>query len=283
MNKVKTFINPHTSKPTSFSSLVRVFINNYELIFQMMKRDVTARYKGSVFGFAWSFINPIIMLLIYTIVFSIIFKVRWGIDEIESNSQFALILFVGLIILNMFSEVLNRSSGLILNNINFVKKVIFPIEILPIITSGSALFHAVINIIVLMVVFIVFNGYIHISVLYLPIIFIPFVFMSLGFSWMIASLGVFLRDLGQVIGLLTTVLMFLSPVFYPISAVPYQLQKIIMANPLTFIIEQSRAVIIWGQHPSWTGLALYLLFSTIVMWFGYVCFQKTRKGFSDVI
>ena len=283
MKKKAVSINPHAVQPSSLQSLVKSIWQNRQLITQMTKREVVGRYKGSVVGLAWSFFNPIFMLTIYTIVFSMIFKARWGVDGEESKTQFALILFVGMIVLNLFSEVLNRAPGLILSNINYVKKVVFPIEILPIISMGAAIFHALISIIVLLFAFVVFNGHLHWSVIYLPVILLPLTILSLGLSWMLASLGVFIRDVGQTIALLTTLLIFLSPVFYPISAVPLSLQKVIMANPLTFIIEQSRAVIIWGQQPSWSGLGLYLVISIMIMWLGYAWFQKTRKGFADVL
>jgi lipopolysaccharide transport system permease protein len=283
MKQTSVSINPHAAQPTSLLSLAKSFWRNRQLIAQMTKREVVGRYKGSVVGLGWSFFNPIFMLAVYTIVFSMIFKARWGVDGDESKTEFALILFVGMIALNLFSEVLNRAPGLILSNVNYVKKVVFPIEILPIISMGAALFHALISFSVLLFAVVVFNGNLHWTVIYLPVIFIPLIMLSLGLSWMLASLGVFIRDVGQTIILITTLLMFLSPVFYPISAVPLRLQKVIMANPLTFIIEQSRAVIIWGQQPSWMGLGLYLLISIILMWIGYSWFQKTRKGFADVL
>ena len=283
MKQTSVSINPHAAQPTSLLSLAKSVWRHRQLIAQMTKREVMGRYKGSLVGLGWSFFNPIFMLAVYTIVFSIIFKARWGVDGDESKTEFALILFVGMIALNLFSEVLNRAPGLILSNVNYVKKVVFPIEILPIISMGAALFHALISISVLLFAVVVFNGNLHLTVIYVPVIFIPLIILSLGLSWMLASLGVFIRDVGQTIILITTLLMFLSPVFYPISAVPLRLQKVIMANPLTFVIEQLRAVIIWGQQPSWIGLGLYLLISIILMWIGYSWFQKTRKGFADVL
>ena len=283
MKQTSVSINPHAAQPTSLLSLAKSVWRHRQLIAQMTKREVMGRYKGSLVGLGWSFFNPIFMLAVYTIVFSMIFKARWGVDGDESKTEFALILFVGMIALNLFSEVLNRAPGLILSNVNYVKKVVFPIEILPIISMGAALFHALISISVLLFAVVVFNGNLHWTVIYVPVIFIPLIILSLGLSWMLASLGVFIRDVGQTIILITTLLMFLSPVFYPISAVPLRLQKVIMANPLTFVIEQLRAVIIWGQQPSWMGLGLYLLISIILMWIGYSWFQKTRKGFADVL
>lgn len=235
-------------------------------------------------GLAWSFFNPIFMLVVYTIVFSEIFKSRWGgIGGDESKTQFAVVLFVGLIVLSLFSEVLNRAPGLILSNTNYVKKVVFPIEILPVIAMGAALFHSLISLGVLAAAFLLFNGYLHWTVIFTPLVLLPLVILTLGLAWMLASLGVFLRDVGQTIGIITTVLMFISPVFYPVTAVPEKLRPFIMANPLTFIIEQARGVLIWGHMPNWLGLGIYTLAATVLAWAGYAWFQKTRKGFADVL
>ena len=283
MKQASVSINPHAAQPTSLMSLARSLWRNRQLIIQMTKREVVGRYKGSVVGLAWSFFNPIFMLAVYTVVFSMIFKARWGVGGEESKTQFALILFVGMIVLNLFIEVINRAPSLILSNVNYVKKVVFPIEILPVISMGAALFHALISFGVLLFFFVIFNGYINWTVVYFPIIFLPLIILSLGLSWMLASLGVFIRDVGQTVGLLMTLLMFLSPVFYPISAVPLKLQKFIMLNPLTFIIEQARAEVIWGRSPNWIGLLFYMLVASFFMWIGYAWFQKTRKGFADVL
>lgn len=257
---------------------------NRQLIWQMTKREVVGRYKGSAMGLTWSFFNPVFMLVVYTFVFSEVFKSRWGgIGGDDSKTQFAVVLFVGMIVLNLFSEVLNRAPGLILSNVNYVKKVVFPIEILPAIAMGTALFHSVISLGVLLVAFVLFNGYLYWTAIFTPLVLLPLVIVTLGISWMLASLGVFLRDVGQTIGVITTVLMFLSPVFYPVTAVPERFRPFIMANPLTFIIEQAREVLIWGHLPSWTGLGIYTLAAIVIAWAGYALFQKTRKGFADVL
>lgn len=250
----------------------------------MTKREVIGRYKGSVMGLAWSFFNPVFMLTVYTFVFSEIFKSRWGgSGGNDSKTQFAVLLFVGMIVLSLFSEVINRAPVLILSNVNYVKKVVFPIEILPVIAMGAALFHSLISLGVLLVAVTFFNGYLNWTVVFIPFVLLPLVMLSMGLAWMLASLGVFLRDVGQTIGIITTVLMFLSPVFYPIAAVPETFRPFIMANPLTFIIEQSREVLIFGHPPDWLGLVIYTLISIVIAWAGYAWFQKTRKGFADVL
>ena len=284
MNLSTKTINPHAAQPTSLLALGKSLWHNRQLILQMTKREVVGRYQGSAFGLAWSFLNPVFMLVVYTFVFSEIFKSRWGgVGGDDSKTQFAVVLFVGMIVLSLFSEVLNRAPGLIVSNVNYVKKVVFPIEILPTIAMGAALFHSLISLAVLLTAFALFNGYLNWTVIFLPLVFLPLVILIIGLAWMLASLGVFLRDVGQSIGIVTTVLMFLSPVFYPVTAVPERFRPFIMANPLTFIIEQARDVLIWGHLPNWLGLGIYTFFAIVIAWTGFAWFQKTRKGFADVL
>lgn len=279
-------MNPHAAYPLSINTLFCTLHKNRNLIGQMARRDVIGRYKGSIMGLAWSFLNPVFMLAVYTFVFSVIFKSRWGtgVDGAEeSKTQFAVILFVGMIVQGLFAEILNRAPSLILSNVNYVKKVVFPLEILPAIALCATLFHSLISLMVLLIAFFIFNGYLQWTLIFIPIVLLPLVILSLGFSWILASLGVFLRDVGQTVTILTTILMFLSPVFYPITAIPEEIRPWVMLNPLTFIIEQARDVLVFGHLPNWGGLLWYLFFATLVSWAGYAWFQKTRKGFADVL
>ncbi|MCC7135548.1 MAG: ABC transporter permease [Nitrosomonas sp.] len=275
--------NPHAVRPTSLLALSKSLWHNRRLIEQMIRREVVGRYKGSVMGLTWSFFNPVLMLTVYTFVFSVVFKARWGIGDEESKTQFAVVLFVGMIVHGLFSEVLNRAPGLILSNVNYVKKVVFPLEILPAISMGAALFHSLVSLGVLLIAFVLFNGYLHWTAVFTPLVLLPLIILTLGLAWILASLGVFLRDVGQTIGIVTTVMLFLAPVFYPVTALPEAIQPWLMANPLTFIIEQARAVLIWGKLPDWTGLGIYTAIAIVVAWAGYAWFQKTRKGFADVL
>lgn len=276
-------MNPHAAQPISLKALITSLQHNRRLIFQMTRREVIGRYKGSTFGLAWSFFNPLFMLVVYTFVFSVIFKSRWGTDPNESRTQFAVVLFVGMIVQGLFAEVLNRSSGLILSNQNYVKRVVFPLEILPVIEMGSALFHSVISLSVLLGAFVLFNGYIHWTIVFVPIVFLPLIILTLGLSWFLASLGLFVRDMGQTVSIITMVLMFMSPVFYPVARLPQEFQPWILANPLTFIIEQARDVIIWGHLPNFSGLLVYTGIAILIAWIGFAWFQMTRKGFADVL
>ena len=276
-------MNPHIAQPTSLKAMIQSLWDHRQLIGRLSRREVVGRYRGSIIGLLWSFLNPLFMLIVYTFVFSVVFKARWGVEEDESKFQFAVVLFAGLIVHGLFSEVINRAPNLILSNVNYVKKVLFPLEILPGIAMGSALFHSSISLAVLLAAYTLIHGSLHWTALLIPLVLLPLIIFTLGLSWLLASLGVFLRDVGQTISIITLVLLFLSPVFYPLTALPSKYQLLIMANPLTFIIEQTRAVLIWGNLPNWIGLGIYTLIAGGVAWLGFAWFQKTRKGFADVL
>jgi len=259
------------------------FWRNRELIARMTRREVIGRYRGSVMGLAWSFLHPVFMLAVYTFVFSVVFQTRWGDGTADNRLQFALAVFVGMIVHSLFAEVLNRAPMLIPSNVNYVKKVIFPLEILPMVTMGATLFHSCANLVVLLTAALLFNGYLYWTVVFVPVVLLPLVILTLGMAWIMASVGVFLRDLGQTIGMFTTIMLFLSPVFYPTTVLPESIQPWFMANPLTFIIEQARDVVILGHLPNWSGLMVYTMAAGIICWAGYAWFQKTRSMFADVI
>lgn len=253
-----------------------------ELVLASAKREVLGRYRGSVFGILWSFFNPLFMLAVYTFVFSEVFKARWSAGS-ESKTEFALVLFGGLIVFNLFAECINRAPGLILSNPNYVKKVVFPLEILPFVGLLSALYHALISLAVWLVAYALLFGVPHVTTLFLPLIILPFCLFIIGLSWALASLGVFLRDVSQFIGVLTTVLMFLSPIFYPATALPETYRYLLYINPLTPVIEQTRGVLFWGKSPDILVIGIYWLVAATIAWLGFAWFQKTRKGFADVL
>lgn len=261
-----------------FSSLV----SHRQLIWAMTRREVIGRYRGSVMGILWSFLNPVLMLAVYTFVFSVVFNARWG-GGGESKTEFAVVLFAGMIVYSLFAECVNRAPALIFANVSYVKKVVFPLEILPWISLGSALFHTVISLGVWLAFYAMVNLSLHWTALLLPLVLFPLVMFTMGISWFLAALGVYLRDVAQTVGIVTTILMFLSPVFYPVASLPEEYRTLIYANPLTFIIEQARDVLVWGKLPDWPMLGLYTLVAVIVSWLGFVAFQKTRRGFADVL
>lgn len=261
----------------------RRYLHNCTLVKQFIKRDISSRYKGSYLGILWSFITPILMLIIYTFVFSVIFKARWGEGESTSKFEFALILFSGLIVFNIFSEVISRAPSLIINNVNYVKKVVFPLEILPIVAIGTALFHGFISVVILIIGILIAYGTISWTVLLFPIILLPILLILLGISWFLSSLGVFIRDVGQIVGVTIPALMFLSPIFYPIASIPENLQFLYYFNPISYVVEDTRRILIYGVTPHWEWLFFETLVGLLIMYLGYKWFEKTRKGFADVI
>ncbi|NLG96475.1 MAG: ABC transporter permease [Chloroflexi bacterium] len=254
------------------------------LLQQMIRRDIGQRYRGSYMGMLWSLINPLIMLLIYTFVFSVVFNARWRpTDEVVPLGEFAITLFAGLIPFNLFSEVVNRSPGIIFSYPNYVKKVIFPLEILPVMITGTALFTSFVSLVILTLASWVFMHVFSPTMIFLPLIYIPLVLLSLGLGWILASLGVYIRDIGQAIPLVVQVLLFVSPIFYSTSSVPEQYRAIIMINPLTMIVNDFRQLLLWGQFFPVKEWLVWTIISGFIAVVGYVWFMATKKGFADVM
>jgi lipopolysaccharide transport system permease protein len=268
--------------PVSPREMAASLWRNRDLITALTKREVIGRYRGSFMGILWSFFNPVFMLAVYTFVFSVVFKARWS-GGSESQTEFALILFTGMIVFNLFSECVSRAPGLILANVNYVKKVVFPLEILSVVALGAAVFHLMISVIVWLFFYVIFFGVPHPTLLLLPLVLLPLALFTLGISWLLASLGVYLRDVGQIVGVVITAMMFLSPIFYPVSALPEQYQTLLHLNPLTIVIEQTRQALIWGNAPDVELWIIYFASSAAIAWLGFAWFQKTRKGFADVL
>lgn len=276
-------MNPHAAFRTSPKEMFVCLIRNQQIIFQMIKRELLARYKGSVLGLAWSFFTPLIMLTVYTFFFSVVFKARWSIEQQSNHAEYAVILFVGLIIHGLFAECINRAPQLIIANANFVKKIIFPLEVLPWIVLGSALFNTLISFFILLLAQVILQGHITWTILFVPFIIFPFLLLVMGASWFLAATGVYLRDISQTTGIITSILLFVSPVFYSLSMLPEKIRIIAQLNPLTLIIDESRKVLLFGEMPNFSALAIYCLCSAMVAWLGFYTFQKTRKGFADVL
>ena len=265
-------------------SVLESFWRHRELVAQLALRDVLGRYRGSILGLLWSFFYPLFMLAIYTFVFGFIFRARGGgAGAAGGTAEFASFMFAGLIVYGLFSEVVNRAPGVILLNVNYVKKVVFPLEVLPLIITSSALFHLVISMSVLLVFVFAIHLHLPYTVIFLPLILAPLVLVTLGIAWFLASLGVYVRDVSQTVGILTSALLFLSPIFYPASALPDAVRTYLYLNPLAFMIEQTRQVLIRGQMPNWSGWVFYSAVSVVIAAAGFYWFQKTRRGFADVL
>jgi lipopolysaccharide transport system permease protein len=254
----------------------------------MAKREISSRYRESLLGFCWPLLSPLLMLCVYTVVFGVIFKAKWTVQsdnhlQSDNHFEFAIILFSGLIIFNFFSECISRAPSLILNNPNYVKKVVFPLEVLPWIAILVSLFHSAASFLILMIGAISVFHVIHPSIILLPLILLPLILFTVGISWILASLGVFIRDIGHAIGIILNILLYMSPVFFPTAAAPRLLQICLHLNPLTYIIEEARNITLWGLTPRWSLLFMYYCASLVVALIGFFWFQKTRKGFADVI
>jgi lipopolysaccharide transport system permease protein len=262
--------------------IARSIWGNGALIFALIKRDVVGRYRGSLFGICWSFFNPLLMLLVYTFVFGVVFEARWG-SVGGSKSDFAIALFAGLIVFNLFSECASRAPTLITSNANFVKKVVFPLEILSCVAVGAAVFHFLISLLVWLLCFWALKGSFYPQSLLVPVALIPLLAFTLGFSWLISSLGVFIRDIAQIIALVVSISMFLSPVFYPISALPPIAQKIMVWSPIAQAIEGVRGLLLSGLLPNVSGYILQLVLSCVFAWGCFAWFQRSRRAFADVL
>jgi lipopolysaccharide transport system permease protein len=269
----------HSATPIA---MVRGLLQHRGLLWELAKRDFIGRYKGSLLGVVWSLFNPVLMLVIYTFVFSVAFKARWGTGE-ESKIAFAIVLFSGMIIHGFFAECINRAPSLITNHPNYVKKVVFPLEILPWMALFSALLHFLVSFGVLLTFCVLAGAPVHAGGLLTPVILLPLVLLVMGLSWIFCSLGVYLRDVAQVVGVASTVALFLAPVFYPVEALPETYRALIMWNPITLPIIQLRELLLWGRPIHWDEWAISLAVGASVCQLGYWWFQKSRRGFADVL
>ena len=258
------------------------FTQHGSLLVEMVKRDVLGRYRGANFGLLWALLSPFLMLVVYSMAFGFVFKSKWP-HVVPGHASFALILYIGLIVHGFFAECIIRAPQIVSGNPNFVKRLIFPLEVLPWTIVLSALFHALINLFVFVVLYAVLVGVPPWTVLLFPLVLLPLVILAIGISWILASLGVYIRDISQVTSVITTAMLFLSSAIVPVDAIPESYRIVFKANPLTFIIDQAREVTLWGEPPNWAGLLTYVVVATFVMYAGYMWFRATRAGFADVL
>ncbi|WP_341961942.1 ABC transporter permease [Pseudomonas sp. RC10] len=253
------------------------------LLLNLAKRETVGKYKESLFGSLWSILNPLLMLVIFTFVFTNIFNSRWGVAVDSGPISYSVILFAGLIVFNLFSECFGKSPTIIISNQNFVKKIVFPLEILPIVSLLSALFQAGISFGILLIFIAVESGSLHWTTLWLPVALAPFIIFLLGLMYWLSATGVFVRDIGQTIGITTTGMMFISPIFFPATSFPERWRFLANYNPLTYPIEQTRALLVFGNEIDWSTWSLYFLCASIFCALGFAWFQKLRTGFADVL
>jgi len=262
---------------------VRDLWSHRELLAQVVRREIEARYRGSYLGLFWSLITPLVMLATYTFVFSVIFQSRWRADAVPARGEFALTLFAGLIAFNVFTEVVTRAPTLVITNANYVKNVVFPIQILPVSALGAALFHGAVNLAILMAASLVVFGTISHTIWLLPLATLPLLGLCLGIGWFLASLGIFVRDTTYAVGMATQILFFLTPVIYPSNAVPESLRGWLVLNPLATVVEDFRRTLVWSQHPDWAAWSVAMGTAAAVFVLGYAWFMITRSGFADVL
>lgn len=263
------------------SGLAAIWTNRH-LMGQLWKRDFLMRYKNGLLGVAWAVLNPLMMLVLYSFVFVIVFKMRWGSGP-NSEGNFVVLLFTGLVVHGFFSEFVTRAPTIITGSVSYVKKVVFPLELLPLVPLLSALINLAVGMILVTLLLLYLQTSVPATILLLPVIIAPYALMMLGISYFLAATGVYVRDLAQVVGMVSTVALFSSPVLFPLENVPEGYRKYLYANPLTLIVEQLRGVSIVGSMPDWFGMFIYTLVAVVVFLIGFSWFQATRKGFADVL
>jgi lipopolysaccharide transport system permease protein len=265
--------------------IIRSLYKNRELIWNLTKRELKSTYQSSFLGALWPLILPLMMLLIYTFVFSVVFEARWSTNTAEETprGEFALVLFAGLTAFNLFSTVILRSPALILSVPNYVKKVVFPLEILPVVVVGAAFITSLINVVLIIIGRLIVFQALPFTLFLLPLAYLPLILITLGLSWFLSSLGVFVRDLAQAISIVVQVLLFVTPIFYSVEQVPERLKFLVVLNPLAPIIESFRQILLWAQFPDWGTWGLATFLSALIAVFGFAWFSTTRKAFSDVM
>jgi lipopolysaccharide transport system permease protein len=249
------------------------------LLGQLVRRDVLLRYRGAMFGVLWIFLSPLLMLAIFAFVFGHIFQARW--PESREGLPFWLILYCGLIVFNVFGETVSRASTAVRAYPAYVKKIIFPVDILPLVPLGSALVHASFNLLLLAAA-LAWTGNLTIGLLFFPLLLLPAVLLAVGAAWFLAAWGVFIKDMSQIVPLFVQMLLFLSPVFYPATAVPQGLTFLYNANPLGAVIEAVRAAA-FGLSVPWAGWSVALAAGVAAALLGHAFFQHSRDEFADAL
>lgn len=269
------FVNP--------VKMIRDMHQHRNLIRQFLWKEVIGRYKGTHLGLLWSFLNPLLSLAVYTLVFGVILKAKFDPASNVGTGEYALHLFCGIILFNCFSVVASRAPLSIVDQPNLVKKVLFPLQILPVAILGGSLANAGFGLLILLGGLLLFSGFMPLTALFFPFTLIPLCALSLGVGWVLASLGVFIRDVGQAMGLLLQLLFFASPVIYPLSAAPEAFQWVLRLNPLTTILEEARHTLLMGQPLNWGWWFAVTAVSLLIMQFGYVWFMKSKRVFADLL
>lgn len=273
------------SKPArggAFLGMFRRIWTHRHLVSLLIGRNVEASFRGSVLGKAWTALVPLLRLAVYTTVLGFILRVKWP-GHHNTPLETALLYFVGLTLYDFFMEAINTAPGLMLENVNFVKKVVFPLEILPVAALGASLVRLCITSVILIIFFLFIRGLPPLASLSIPLVIAPYALVALGTVWFLSALGAYVRDLRQLIGVLALVMMYLSPIFFPLAVVPVSLRPVFYANPLAFPIESTRAALFAGQWPNWVALLVYAAVAWCFAAAGYYWFLRVKPGFADVV
>lgn len=277
---------PRPSFLAAPADMVRLLTSQAYLAGQLTRREVAQRYRTTVLGMLWTVLQPLLMLAVFTFVFGFVMKARWpdlAADDGPSGLQFASLLFSGLLLHGFLAECLNRAPGLVTGHVNYVKRLIFPLEVLALPLVGGALVHLLVGLGILGIFIVLAFGGLPATVFLVPVVLAPFMVLTTGLVWLLAALGVFFRDIGQVIGVLVTALLFLSPIFFPVENMPAVARDLVVLNPLTVIVTEIRNVAIWGNWPDWSSLGLYTAIAFLFAWIGYYGFVRLRRSFADVV
>lgn len=266
---------------TSVSQRPGRYSQLYYLYSQMVRRDIERRYKSTIGGMLWAIIQPVMMIGIYTVVFGLIFQPRW--PSVASPWDYVLILFLGKIPYLFITESFASAASSMRSHSNLVKKAVFPLAILPGVSLGSAAYHAMIALAVWVVFYICIKGALPFAVVLLPLVWLPLVMITLGLCWFLSALGAYFRDTDQIVGTFNIALMFLSPIFYPMTSVPPVLRQVMQFNPLSYAIESSRALLLWPEKLDLVHYPLHLTIAAVVMTLGFLFFRRMRSGFADAI
>lgn len=266
----------------SLPSYLATIARYRDLISQLVRREFQSRFRGATLGVLWAVITPLITVLVFAFVFGVVFQAKWGGTQ-PTTENFVIIVLVGMAVHGILAEALGRAPGAIVSQPAYVKKVVFPLEILPIVVTVNAVLNAAITLLVVLVASAVMNRGLDPTVLLLPIVLLPYIVLIAGVVLFVSAIGVYIRDMTQIVSMVTMLALFLAPIFYPITAVPEQYRYLLYLNPLTFIVEQARLVALFGGMPDWPGLGIYAAAAVLVAWLGYCWFQKARNGFADVI
>jgi lipopolysaccharide transport system permease protein len=272
---LRTFLHP--------AHLARTLWSHRMLIAQFTKREVLEKHKGAYLGVLWNVLSPLLTLGAFTFVFGFVFQKHWGNTGAAGPLDFAINFFTGHTLFHVLAESVSRAPTCVASRPNLVRKVVFPTEVLPVSVVASTLVYEAVALGLLAILVTVVTGTVSSTIWLFPLLLVPLVMLSLGLAWLLASLGAFIRDVRSIVGVITQLLLFLSAVFYPISAIPEQFRPFVEYNPIAIIIESGRRTLIEGAWPDMLALGWVTLLSALIMQCGYAWYMRMRRGLADVL